>query len=794
MGKNVIRESGWSRPIFRLVRMTAAFAAAAFWVEVCIVAAFTIRFLALGAGANPAARTSSSYVSYAALALRNAALPSLVIGLAVFTGLQALLRLRPPAESSHRKDGAPTAPPAEAALAFSAFFVLLYSLGFLLPADYVFPRQSLLVAWVLCVCGYLSFQITRHLRSGWELPLRYTRTTQFLIDTAVILGALAAAYVVRFDGSFPQEQLAQFLVAGPYVLAAYQASNRLWGVHSFVWRFTGLKDVLAIGQAVASTALAAMLVRILFLEEYPTLRIPFGVLIIQPLLTFVGLVAVRGLRRVQYSYSRSRQEQPSGDARGEPELRCVLLVGAGEAGRLLVRELERRREFSIAGFLDDDPHKQNRRVEGIRVLGGIRDLRRIAAAAGVREVVLSMPSAPQSVMRRVVADCEEIGLKVWSVPSVSEVLLGKVSVGRLRPVRMEDLLGRASVRFPSEDRELVATYEGKRILVTGAAGSIGSELVRQLRDYRPAQLVLLDKDESGLYEKGLELREDYGGDLVEVVADIRDPRRLDQVFARWQPQAVFHAAAYKHVPMMEHHPTEAVRNNIFGTQNVVQAASRHGAKFLLLISTDKAVNPTSVMGASKRVAEMIVRREAANNLTMRCCCVRFGNVLGSRASVVPLFQKRIAEGRNIQVTHPEVRRYFMTIPEAVQLVLQAGSLARRGETFVLDMGDPVRIVDLARELIAQSGLVLGQDIEIEFTGLRPGEKLYEELLISEGQRSTKYPKIFVDLPPERPGEELEAALRQLQEAADSGCPEGIYEAFRNLGIGYRRQLEVREVV
>ncbi len=784
----MIPESGWGR---RVLRPAVDFLLVAFWVEVCLVAAFTLRFLALGAGANSAAKTPGSYVDYAIVALRNAAWPSLLIGLAIFTGLQLFLRRRParPGESAA---GGRTGRPAAVAAAFSSFFLILYGGGFLLPADYVFPRQSLLVAWVLCVCGYLSFQITRHLRPGGELPIPYARTAQFLIDTAVIMGALAAAYIVRFDGSFPREQLAQFLLVGPYLAALYHLSNAFWGVHSFVWRFTSLKDTVAIAQAVCSAALVAMLVRILLLDDYPSLRIPFGVLIIQPLLTLVGLTAVRGLRRLQYSYSRQQQVSP--DPTPDSELRRVLLVGAGEAGRMLVRELERRREFFIAGFLDDDPQKQHRRVEGIRVLGGTPDLRRVVAAAGVREVILSMPSAPKSVARRVVADCEAVGLKVWSVPSVSEVLLGKVSVGRLRPVRMEELLGRAAVQFPAEDRELVATYEGKRILVTGAAGSIGSELVRQLRDFRPAQLVLLDKDESGLYEKGLDLREDYGGELVEVVADIRDPRRLDQVFARFRPQAVFHAAAYKHVPMMEHHPTEAVCNNIFGTRNVVEAASRHGAKFLLLISTDKAVNPTSVMGASKRVAEMIVRREAANNPAMRCCCVRFGNVLGSRASVVPIFQKRIAEGRNLQITHPDVRRYFMTIPEAVQLVLQAGSLARRGETFVLDMGDPVRIVDLARELITQSGLVLGQDIEIEFTGLRPGEKLYEDLLIGEGRRSTKYPKIFVDPPPERPPAELDAALDLLQDAAEAGLPEAIYQAFRELGIGYRRQIEVREVI
>ena len=273
-----------------------------------------------------------------------------------------------------------------------------------------------------------------------------------------------------------------------------------------------------------------------------------------------------------------------------------------------------------------------------------------------------------------------------------------------------------------------------------------------------------------------------------MVADVRDPRRLENVFARFQPEAVLHAAAYKHVPMMEHNPSEAIFNNVLGTRNLVETAARHGAGFFLLISTDKAVNPTNVMGASKRVAEMIVRRQASTDGKMRSCCVRFGNVLGSRASVVPLFTKRIAQGRNIPVTHPEIRRYFMTIPEAVQLVLQAGFLARRGETFVLDMGDPVRIVDLARELIEQSGLVLGEDIEIEFTGLRAGEKLFEELLIDpeRGTRSTKYPKIFIDPLVEEEGDSLEEALRDLETAAAAEDLEGIYRIFERLDIGYRR--------
>ncbi len=300
----------------------------------------------------------------------------------------------------------------------------------------------------------------------------------------------------------------------------------------------------------------------------------------------------------------------------------------------------------------------------------------------------------------------------------------------------------------------------------------------------------MDKDENGLFEVAIDLRENSPTPLVEIMADVRDRRRLAQVFADYRPEVILHAAAYKHVPMMEHNPTEAVANNIFGTRNVVELAVETGAERFLMISTDKAVNPTSVMGASKRVAEMVMRGAAKKTERTRLCCVRFGNVLGSRASVVPTFQKRISQGRNIQVTHPEIKRYFMTIPEAVQLVLQAGSLAGCGETFVLDMGDPVKIADLARDLIEQSGLVLGEDIDIEYTGLRPGEKMFEELLTGRehGVRDTRYSKIFVAQPVNRETAQVREALNRLESAVADGDPAAVYEVFESLDFGYRRRV------
>jgi FlaA1/EpsC-like NDP-sugar epimerase len=318
-----------------------------------------------------------------------------------------------------------------------------------------------------------------------------------------------------------------------------------------------------------------------------------------------------------------------------------------------------------------------------------------------------------------VARCVKARVRTKSVPTLGEIMSGRVAIGQLRPVKMEDLLGRHSVSHPQDMEELTRAYTGRRVLVTGAGGSIGSELVRQLRGFQPSQLILMDKDENSLYEVACEIKEDFDS-VVEVIADIRNLNQMEQIFELHRPEVVFHAAAYKHVPLMEQHPAEAILNNAMGTRHVAEVSNRFGVKVFVLISTDKAVNPSSMMGASKRVAEMIVQQLASTNTETHFCCVRFGNVLGSRGSVVPIFQRQISQGKNITVTHPEVRRYFMTIPEAVHLVIQAGSLGTRGEIFLLDMGDPVKIVDLAKNLIELSGLVPDRDVTIEFTGLRPG--------------------------------------------------------------------------
>ncbi len=622
--------------------------------------------------------------------------------------------------------------------------------------------------------------VSRALNSPDKLV--FTQAIQLLIDAVIVGIALTAAYLVRFDGFPPREFIKQGLFYLPYVIVLYLGVNYLWKVYSFVWRFTGVREMFWIGCSVASCGILMFIFRAaLFEEHYISLRVPYGVLILHPVLTGIGMIGARGLRRVQYQYTRRR----NGSANGSLEKKRVLLVGAGEAGVRLAQELTERSDFQLVGFVDDDPRKRAQRINGLRVLGRTSEIEALVEKHRIHKVVLCMPSAPQSLVRQIALRCRQIPVKVFTIPPVSEILLGHVGISSLRPVQMTDLLGRAAIEYNSKDFELVRHYRGKRIMITGAGGSIGSELARQLRYFRPSDLILVDKDESGLYEIAIEVREDFDGKVHEIVANVQNLGRLGRIFSRTKPQVVFHAAAYKHVPMMEHHPSEAILNNVIGTRNVVELCRVCGVKSFVLVSTDKAVNPTNVMGASKRLAEMVVQQAAVQN-GCSYCCVRFGNVLGSRGSVVPLFQKRIEQGKPLQVTHPDIVRYFMTIPEAVQLVIQAGSLGKKGEIFVLDMGDPVKIFDLATELIELSGLVPDRDIKIEFTGLRPGEKLYEELLVGESSRSTRYPKIFIEQAIDGVWNGLDDTLQTLQEAAVQEDLEGIYRLLGGMGIGYCR--------
>ena len=615
--------------------------------------------------------------------------------------------------------------------------------------------------------------------------LVYTPLNRILIDAVSVALALYAAYLIRFDGGHDPQWAAywpQFVSLLPYVIAATLLSFWAFGVYRFVWRYFSIRELLTIFAALGVTTVAWLGLRVFLPRELTLLKIPLGVIASQFVLAFLATTAVRLLRRMLYEQSSVRRL-----ATGANRAR-VLLVGAGNAGVIVAREIANRPDLKMeaVGFLDDDPRKLNTRIHGIKVLGSTDEFARLAERHRVDQVILTFSNAPAKDVRRVTQLCHDARLPVRIVPGIHEILGGRVSIAKAREVQIEDLLGRGVVTFDSAMPEVERTYRGRVILVSGAGGSIGSELCRALTALEPSRLVLVDKDENSVFEVHRTMKELLGSAerLQPVIMDIRRTDALRRLFAQVRPEVVLHAAAHKHVPLMEELVTEAVDNNVLGTAGLVEMAVEFKARAFVMLSTDKAVNPTSVMGATKRLAEMVIQA-AAQHTDVRFSCVRFGNVLGSRGSVVPIFKEQIAAGGPVLVTHPDVTRYFMTIPEAAQLVIQAGSLGRHGEIFVLDMGEPVRVMDLARDLIRLSGLREGDDIEIKITGLRPGEKLYEELLVSEeGTRATKFRKIFIA--PSRPvaWEQVRQLLAQLDQRVQAGDTEGLVSLMASLPIGY----------
>ena len=611
--------------------------------------------------------------------------------------------------------------------------------------------------------------------------LIYTRFNRVAIDAVVVGLSLYAAYLIRFDGSIWPEYVRQLLSLMPYVVAITLLSFWGFGVYRFVWRYVSVREVLTILLALSCTTAALMALRLLLPAELSLLRIPRGVIASQLTLAFLGATGVRLLRRLLYERSATRRL-----ATGAEPAR-VLLIGAGNAGVIVAREIGGRPDLLLqaVGFVDDDPRKIGTIIQGVKVLGSTHQLARVVAKYRVDQAIITFSNAPAGEVRRVTQLCQEASLPVKIVPGLHEILGGRVSVTKIRNVQIEDLLARDVVRFDGSMPEVERTYRGRTILVTGAGGSIGSELCRALASLEPRRLILLDKDENSVFEVHRTMRSLLGDDRVQpVIMDIRRREALRRLFAETAPEVVLHAAAHKHVPLMEELVAEAVDNNVLGTLGLVETAVEFKARAFVMLSTDKAVNPTSVMGATKRVAETIIQA-AAQHTDVRFSCVRFGNVLGSRGSVVPIFKQQIADGGPVLVTHPDVTRYFMTIPEAAQLVIQAGSLGRRGEIFVLDMGEPVRVMDLARDLIRLSGLREGEDIEIRVTGLRPGEKLYEELLVSEeGTRATKFRKIFIA--PSRPvaWDRVRQLQQQLAQGVEAGDDEALVSMLAALPIGY----------
>ncbi len=458
----------------------------------------------------------------------------------------------------------------------------------------------------------------------------------------------------------------------------------------------------------------------------------------------------------------------------------TLIIGAGEAGVMVLREYQNNADINaeVVGFIDDDKSKKNLHIFGVKVYGGRSSISEVVERLGVQEIVIAMPSADGQSIRDIIASCHAADVKVKIVPGFHKILSGELEI-KLREVRPEDLLGRKTVHI--DEKEVGAYLEGKRIMITGAAGSIGSELCRQIALFAPRELILFDHNENDIYFLKLELRAKFPNlEFSAVMGDVQDAGLLKYAFTRFKPQIVFHAAAFKHVPLMEKSPAAAVKNNIISTRNLIYASEHYKVESFVFISTDKAVNPSSIMGATKRISEMILQTKNVKSRT-KFMAVRFGNVLGSKGSVVPLFRKQIEEGGPLTVTHPEVRRYFMSISEAVLLVLQASALGKGGEIFLLDMGEPIKIVDLAKDLIRLSGLKLGEDIDIEFTGLRPGEKLYEELLLdTEKDRATKHEKIYVTSAEGFDPQKLRRDVKEMERFANLMATDKIIEKIKEM--------------
>jgi len=599
------------------------------------------------------------------------------------------------------------------------------------------------------------------------------RAAQVGTDLALVAGAYWLAFYFRFEGAVPRRYERLFLATVLVVVGLKVAVFVVARFYTKWWRFTGVRDLQAI---VLAAILSSLLVTAVVSQWRPAELppVPRSVLLFDFLLT---LTLVGGAR---FAVRSAIERPPRSElvSKGKE----VLICGAGDAGNTLLREMKRNRSlgYTPVGLIDDDPRKRRLRVHGTRVRGGRADLPRILRDSEVDEVIIAMPSAPGRVRQEIAAACREAGVRCVTVPGLPELITGEVTVSQLREVRVEDVLGRAPVEI---DFARVARYlNGRTVLVTGAGGSIGRELCRQVAAVGARRLVMADHSENNLFEIDLELRERGYAGLVPVIADCKDAAAMERVFAADRPSIVFHAAAYKHVPMMELNPVQAVANNALATAVLADLAERFDVERFCLISTDKAVEPKTVMGASKALAERVVEAHGGRSST-RFAAVRFGNVLGSSGSVLPIFRRQIAQGGPITVTHPEMTRFFMTIPEAVQLVIEATGIAEGGDIFVLDMGEPVSIMDLARRMVELSDAQ--GEIGIEVIGIRPGEKLHEELFnVDEEVRPTRYGKIMRATRPPIDPDVLWAGLDELARRTADGSPEQVAEAlWSTLGAG-----------
>lgn len=595
-------------------------------------------------------------------------------------------------------------------------------------------------------------------RKEFNYQLLIRRICLIILDIACIIGASFAALLTRFEFHFsaiPEEFLEVLGHYEVYFVGITLIVFVAFRIYSSLWEYAGVEEVFNI--------IAACLLSELF--KVGIISVTWNVM---PrswyVLDGLYLMILIGGSRFSYRMIRLRKQNRAFPWR---KRKRVMIIGGGEAGRNLIAEIQNSKYLNqqVCCIIDDDPLKQGKYIKGIRIVGNRNAIKRSVKRYNIQQIIVTIPSAGAAKLRPILDICKETECELMIIPGVYQLVTGEVKASKLRPVSIDDLLGREEIQVNLD--EVMGYVSGKVVMVTGGGGSIGSELCRQLATHHPKQLIIFDIYENNAYEIQQELLRNHPElNLVVLIGSVRDENRIESIFEKYHPEIIYHAAAHKHVPLMEDSPNEAIKNNVLGTYKMVVMADRFHVKKFVQISTDKAVNPTNIMGASKRICEMIIQTYNKHSET-EYVAVRFGNVLGSNGSVIPLFKKQIEQGGPVTVTHPDIIRYFMTIPEAVSLVLQAGAYAEGGEIFVLDMGEPVKILDLAKNLIRLSGLKLGQDIEIEFTGLRPGEKLYEELLMDEeGMTDTPNKLIHIGHPIDVDEDKLSYALYVLESAAE----------------------------
>lgn len=599
-----------------------------------------------------------------------------------------------------------------------------------------------------------------------------------IMDVVSILVASFAALLIRFEFSFKAidrvyiERYERIIFPSVLLTLLFYF---IWRLYKSVWRYASANELINIFAAV-SCSIASWYLYCMFTHN--TMPRSFFVL------SWFLLIGMTGCVRFGYRILRVFQNKRRSITEKKSSIN-VMVIGAGAAGNMILKEIENSQYLNmyVKCVIDDNSGCHGKLLRGVPIVGGRDKILDAVQHYSIDEIIFAIPSAMPQMKKEILDICKESGCKLRSLPGMYQLVNGEVSVSKLKEVEVEDLLGREPIQINME--EVLGLLSGKVVLVTGGGGSIGSELCRQIASHSPRQLIIVDIYENNAYEIQQELLRSYPNlNLIVLIASVRNTNRMNSIFSTYRPDIVYHAAAHKHVPLMEVSPNEAIKNNVMGTYKTARAAIRYGTKKFVMISTDKAVNPTNVMGATKRICEMVVQMMNRKSDT-KFVAVRFGNVLGSNGSVIPLFKKQIAEGGPVTVTHPDIIRYFMTIPEAVSLVLQAGAYAGGGEIFVLDMGEPVKIVDLATNLIKLSGYKPGEDIEIRFTGLRPGEKMYEELLMSEeGLRKTANSMIFIGNPIEFDEEKFEGQLEQLIQAAEAEA-EDIRERIRNIVPTYQ---------